>query len=43
MAEGKPGNLKSPTKKLSDSDTSEEEQVNPSHNTSTEERDYGTI
>ena len=40
MAEGNP---KSPTKQLSDSDTSEEEQVNPIHRTSEEERHYGTI
>ena len=37
------GNPKSPTKQLSDSDTSEEEQVNPTHRTSEEERHYGTI
>ena len=43
MAEGKPRSPKSPTKELSDSDTLEEEQVNPSHKTSEEERDYGTI
>ena len=40
MAEG---NSKSPTKELSDSDTSEEEKVNPSLRTSEEERHYGTI
>ena len=40
MAEVKP---RSPTKELSDSDTSEEEQVNPIHRTSKEERHYGTI
>ena len=40
MAEGNP---KSPTKELSDSDTSEEEQVNPILRTSQEERHYGTI
>ena len=40
MAEGNP---KSPTKQLSDSDTSEEEQVNPMLRTSEEERHYGTI
>ena len=40
MAEGNP---KSPTKELTDSDTSEEEQVNPIHRTSEEERHYGTI
>ena len=43
MAEEKPRNPKSPTKELSDSDTSEEEQVNPRHKTSEEERHYGTI
>ena len=37
------GNTKSPTKELSDSDTSEYEQVNPSLRTSEEERHYGTI
>ena len=31
VAEGKPENLKSLTKELTESDTSEEEQVNPSH------------
>ena len=40
MAEGNP---KSPTKELSDSDTSEEEQVNPIIRTSEEERHYRTI
>ena len=40
MAEGNP---KSPTKELSDSDTSEEEQVNPIHRTSEEERHYRAI
>ena len=40
MAEGNP---KSPTKELSDCDTSEEEQVNPILRTSEEERHYGTI
>ena len=43
MAEGKPRSQKSPTKELSDSDTSEEEQVNPIHKTSEEERHYRTI
>ena len=43
MAEGKPRSPKSPTKELSDSDTLEEEQVNPSHKTSEEERHYRTI
>ena len=40
MAEENP---KSPTKEFSDSDTSEEEQVNPILRTSEEERHYGTI
>ena len=43
MAEGNPKSPKSPTKQLSDSDTSEEEQVNPMLRTSEEERHYGTI
>ena len=43
MVEGKPRSPKSPTKELSDSDTLEEEQVNPSHKTSEEERHYRTI
>ena len=43
MAEGNPKSLKSPTEELSESDTSEEEQVNPSFRTSEEERHYGTI
>ena len=43
MAEGKPGCPKSPTKELSDSDTSKEEQVNPIHKTSKKERHYRTI
>ena len=43
MAEGNPKSPKSPTKELSDSDTSEEEQVNPIYRTSEEERHYGTI
>ena len=43
MAEGNPKSPKSPTKELSDSDTSEEEQVNPILRTSQEERHYGTI
>ena len=42
-AEGNPKSPKSPTKQLSDSDTSEEEQVNPILRTSEEERHYGTI
>ena len=43
MAEGNPKSPKSPTKELSDSDTSEEEQVNHILRTSEEERHYGTI
>ena len=43
MAEGNPKSPKSPTKELSDSDISEEEQVNPILRTSEEERHYGTI
>ena len=43
MAERKPRSPKSSTKELSDSDTSEEEQVNPICKTSEEERHYGTI
>ena len=38
MAEGKPKSPKSPTKQLSDSDTSEEEQVNPVQRTSEEKK-----
>ena len=43
MAEGNPKSPKSPTKELSDSDTSEEEQVNPMLRISKEERHYRTI
>ena len=43
MAEGNPKSPKSPTKELSDSDTSKEEQVNPILRTSEKERHYGTI
>ena len=43
MAKGNPESPKSPTKELSDSDTSEEEQVNPMLRTIKEERHYGTI
>ena len=43
MAEGKPRSPKSPTKELSNSDTFKEEQVNPIHETSEEERHYRTI
>ena len=42
-AEGNPKSSKSPTKELSDSDTSEEEQVNPILRTSKEERHYQSI
>ena len=43
MAEGNPQKPKSPTKQLSDSDTSEEEQINPVLKISEEERHYRTI
>ena len=43
MAEGNPEKPKSPNKKLRDSDTSDEEQINPTFKTSEEERHYGTI
>ena len=43
MAEGNPEKPKSPNKQLSDSDTSDEEQINPVLQTSVEERHYGTI
>ena len=43
MAEGNPKSPKSLTQDLSDSDTSEKEQVNPMHRTSEEERHYRTI
>ena len=43
MAEGNPKSPKSPTKQLSDSDTSEDEQVNPIHKTCEEERHYRTM
>ena len=43
MAEGNPKSPKSPTKELSDSYTSEEEQPNSMLRTSEEERHYGTI
>ena len=42
MAEGNPKRPKSPNNQLSDSDTSEEEQVNPMLKTSEEERHYRT-
>ena len=42
MAEGNPKKPKSPTKQLGDTDTSDEEQINPVLKTSEEERQYGT-
>ena len=43
MAEGNPKKPRSPNKQLSNSDTSDEEQINPVFKTSVEERHYGTI
>ena len=43
IAEGNPKKPRSPTKQLSDSDTSDEEQINPVLKTSEEERHYRTI
>ena len=43
MAEGKPKSSKTPTKQPSDTDTSDEEQVNPVLRTSEEERHCRTI
>ena len=43
MAEGKPKSSKSPTKQSSDTDTSDEEQVNPVLRTLEEERHYRAI
>ena len=43
MAEGNPKKPKSPNKQLSDSDTLDEEPINPILKTSVEERHYGTI
>ena len=43
MAEGNPENPKSTNKQLSDSDTSDEEPINPVLKTSVEERHYRTI
>ena len=43
MAEGNPKKPKGPTKQLSNSDTSDEEQINPVLKTSVEERHYKTI
>ena len=43
MAEGCPEKPKSPNKQLSDSDSLDEEPINPTFKTSVEERHYGTI
>ena len=43
MAERNSKKPKSPNKQLSDSDTSDEETVNPILKTSVEERHYGTL
>ena len=43
MAEGNPKKPKSPNKQFSDSDTSDEEPINPILKTSVEERHCGTI
>ena len=43
MAEGNPEKPKSPNNQLSDSDTLDEEPINPILKTSLEERHYGTI
>ena len=43
MAEGNPKKTKSPAKQVSDSDTSDEEQINTVLKTSEEERHYRTI
>ena len=43
MAEENSEKPKNPTKQLSDTDTSDEEQINPVLKTSEEERHYGTI
>ena len=43
IAEANPKSQRSPSKQLSDSETSEKEQVNPAHKTSKEERQHGTI
>ena len=43
MAEGNLKNPKSPNKQLSNSDTSDEEQINPVVKTLVEERHYQTI
>ena len=43
MAEGKDEKPTNPNKQLSDSDTSDDEPINPKLKTSVEERHYGTI
>ena len=43
MAEGKDGKSTNPNKQLSDSDTLDEEPINPKLKTSVEERQYDTI
>ena len=43
MAEGNPEKPKNQNKQLSDSDTSDEEQINPISKSPMEERHYGTI
>ena len=43
ITEGNPEKPKSPNRQLSDSDTSDEEPINPILKTSVEERLYGTI
>ena len=43
MAKRNPKKTKCPNKQLSDSDTSDEETINPILKTSEEERHYGTI
>ena len=43
MAEGKDEKPRNPNNQLSDSDTSDNKQINPKLRTSVEERHYGTI
>ena len=43
MTEGKDEKPTNPNKQLSDSDTSDDEPINPKLQTSVEERHYGTI
>ena len=43
MADGNPNKPRSPNKQLRDSDTLDEEPINPILKTSVEERHYGTI